>query len=298
MMKAEGTDSTSGRGDDLDWVRHANATDEILAGLAIRAQRRRVRRLGIAGAFALALTCAVVWQVRPAPETSGEHPVAVVSTLTVIQPRSQLLPDGSFAELTDGAEIAVNYTADFRRVALVRGAAHFAVAKNPARPFIVSSHGVEVRAVGTAFAVDAVAQAVEVVVTEGRVTVESSAAAESRPQGEHKVLAAISAGQSTVVQPGAISAEIEKLDESAMRMRLSWRIPRIEFSKTPLAEVVAELNKHNRTQFVLADDSIGHFQISGAVRADRVDALIDMLASDFGLQADRNADRILLRRGR
>lgn len=297
-MKPEAPDSTSSRGDDLDWARYAHATDEILAGLDHRAKQRRRRRFVMGGAVALALACGAAWQMRRSSDAGTEHPSAVSSTLAVIRPRSQTLPDGSVVELGDGAAITVNFTERFRRVALVGGAAHFAVAKNPARPFIVTARGVEVRAVGTAFAVDSRAREIEVIVTEGKVAVEASPGTGAQPEGEHRVLAAISAGHRTVVQPGSVAAEIEKLDEPAILAGLSWRIPRIEFSNTPLAQVVAELNKYNRTQLVLADDPIGHLQISGALRADRLDALAEMLAADFGIQAERSADRIVLRRGR
>jgi transmembrane sensor len=297
-MKPEAADSTSGRADDLDWARHANATDEILAGLEHRAKKRLVRRWVTGGALALAFAGGALWQMRPMVEAGAEHPAAGFNTLAVIPPRSQILPDGSVVELRDNAEIAVTFTERFRRVALVRGAAHFAVARNPARPFIVSARGVEVRAVGTAFAVDSSAQAIEVIVTEGKVAVAALPAAGSQTEGEHKVLASISAGHRTVVQPDSVAAEVEKLDEDAMGVSLAWRIPRIEFSKTPLAQVVAELNRHNRTQLVLADEPASHFEISGALRADRLDALVEMLAADFGMQADRSVDRIVLRRGR
>jgi len=62
-------------------------------------------------------------------------------------------------------------------VRLVRGEAHFTVAKNPARPFIVEAGGVAVRAVGTAFDVRHADGAIEVLVTEGKVHVRAARAA-------------------------------------------------------------------------------------------------------------------------
>lgn len=297
-MKPESTDSTTRHGDDLDWARHANATDEILAGLEYRAKQRRVRRVVVGSALVVALAGGIFWPMRPSRETSAEHLAAASHTVTVIPPRSEVLPDGSVVELKDGAEIKVNYAETFRRVDLLSGAAHFAVAKNPARPFIVSARGVAVRAVGTAFAVDSSAPAIEVIVTEGKVAVETSSAPGSHSHAEPEVLASLSMGHRTVVRPGSLAAEIEKLDEMTLSENLSWRIPRIEFSQTPLDQVVAELNKHNRTQLVLADDSIRQFRISGALRADRLDALADLLATDFGIEASRSANRIVLQRGR
>jgi transmembrane sensor len=62
-----------------------------------------------------------------------------------------------------------------RRVILQRGEAHFEVTKNPQRPFLVTAAGIDIRAVGTAFGVQLGTTAVEVLVTEGRVSVEKSA---------------------------------------------------------------------------------------------------------------------------
>ncbi len=80
------------------------------------------------------------------------------------------LADGSVAELNASSEIKVNYTPADRRVQLVRGEAHFTVAKNKERPFWVQAGTVKVRAVGTAFDVRITEREIDVLVTEGKVT--------------------------------------------------------------------------------------------------------------------------------
>jgi len=82
-----------------------------------------------------------------------------------------VLADASVVELNANSEVRVDLLPSERRVALVRGEAHFTVAHDTARPFIVSAHGVAVRAVGTAFNVRLAATSVEVLVTEGKVAV-------------------------------------------------------------------------------------------------------------------------------
>ena len=84
--------------------------------------------------------------------------------------RQETLSDGSVLDLNRGAHVVVQFTAAERRVLLVQGEAQFAVAKNPARPFVVRAGGVEVRAVGTAFNVKLAGPNLEVLVTEGTVT--------------------------------------------------------------------------------------------------------------------------------
>src|SRR5205814_7462486 len=92
----------------------------------------------------------------------------------VSTPTKQTLPDGSVVHLNTGAAISVAYTHSSRRVVLDRGEAHFQVEKS-VTPFVVAAHGIEVRAVGTVFSVQLMPQAVEVLVTEGRVAVDQSA---------------------------------------------------------------------------------------------------------------------------
>jgi transmembrane sensor len=80
--------------------------------------------------------------------------------------------------------------------------------------------------------------------------------------------------------------------------RLAWRIPRLEFSGTPLTEVVAMINRHNTQQLVIADPLLESLALSGIVRADKVDALLALLQSEFGVKCERGADTIILRSAR
>ena len=52
------------------------------------------------------------------------------------------MDDGSIAELRDKAEISTAFTAGERRVIMENGTAHFQVAHDTARPFVVVAPGV------------------------------------------------------------------------------------------------------------------------------------------------------------
>ena len=119
--------------------------------------------LSLAAAAALVLGGALLWR-EASPAVSPEHPK---SYLRVNE--RQALPDGSVVELKDGSRIVVEFSAVERRVQLT-GEAHFQVAKN-STPFVVVAGGVALKAVGTAFNVRLDAEAVDVLVTEGRVAV-------------------------------------------------------------------------------------------------------------------------------
>jgi transmembrane sensor len=194
----------------------------------------------------------------------------------------------------------VTFSARARVVELVRGTAHFTVRKDAARPLLVTAGGVTARAVGTAFLVDLETDRVALVVTEGRVAIDRTSAAAASSLGAPTTLALVAAGESVIVdQAAAVSADaprVTALPAADQQQRLAWRTPRLEFNGTPLREIVAAVNQHNRAQLILSEDAVGDLKLSGALSADRIDALLEMLEADFGVTAESAGDRLVLRR--
>jgi transmembrane sensor len=275
----------------LRWARQQGLGAQIAASARARRRRRRQLRQALAGAgVCLGLVAAVnIWP----PAAVAPPPVPTTRPLVVSAPLRQVLPDGSVVEFKAGAKIHVDYGPVVRRVRLEAGEAHFAVAKNKEVPFVVSAGAIEVRALGTEFAVELRPQGVDVLVTEGRVAVERPA-----PILAPAPLALLEAGQSVAVELGAATPPVSiRVTEEERNSRLAWRVPRIELSRTPLAEVVACFNRHGAVRLQLADPSLGTLQLSGVLRPDSAQALIHILKSDFGLQDDRAEDgTIVLRR--
>lgn len=277
--------------DELDWALYTGNTARIARGLERRRQRRQARRR----AWAMAAACAVAaaayfpWAQR-AP---GAAPLAIHA------PERQTLPDGSTVELGEGARIAVDFAPGGRRgVRLVRGTAHFEVARDPARPFVVEVAGVQVRAVGTAFSIALEAAEVAVVVTHGRVSVDEAAAA-----GPAAGLTPepVGAGHLIVVPahaaPAAEELVVRPLDAAALHAAQAWRATRLELSGTPLGEVAAAMTAHGGVRIVLADASLASVRLSGSLRTDRADQLVRILEADFGVRAEWvGAGEIRLRR--
>lgn len=204
----------------------------------------------------------------------------------------ETLADGSVVELNAQTEVEVTYTPAERRVRLVRGEAHFTVAKNRHRPFWVEARGVAVRAVGTAFNVRLDPSRVDVLVTEGRVRVNQSAG----QAGVTRTVPELGAGEHASFSNAGIA--IEKVSAEAMREALAWRSgPRLEFSGTPLAEVVRQFNQHNRVQLELGDAALGNEPVGGSFQASNVEAFVQLLTSERDIVAEHPAaDRIVLRK--
>lgn len=287
---------------ELDWPFYAGATSEILAGLEARARQRRRRnwRMSSSSAAALLLMAGALWWLGV-----GEIPDAapVTPSLIVRKPVHRTLPDGTIVELKEGARIAIAFSPETRRVTLAAGTAHFRVVKET-RPFVVDAASVTAQALGTAFSVELERGAVSVLVTEGRVAVnrETGSPASPLPEGAMPPLAVLDAGRAVSVslasEDVAAAPHLTELAPHDFDDRMAWRIPRLEFNGTPLVEVIARVNEHNPLQFVIADAALERLALSGILRADRVDALVEMLESDFGVKAERRDGIIVLRRPR
>ncbi len=284
--------------DDCDWMWHAGAVDEIAAGLAQRKIRRRRRRLVASASVTAGLLLLLVALPNLREREPGLSSAAVA--LTVVEPARRVLPDGSVIELRNDADVAIEFTPALRRVVLRGGEAHFQVFSDASRPFVVSSRGVEVRAVGTAFAVQVAPTDIEVMVTEGRVAVaaeEHSGDSDARAvpgRAPRPAFAAftVDAGNRVNVPaaPEPAMPPVVPMTEKDVSEKLGWRIPRIEFTASPLREVVARLNAHNRVQLAFDDPSLGDLRISGVLRADRFDSLLEMLEADFGVKAEARGE--------
>lgn len=236
--------------------------------------------------------------LRPVPAAEQNYATTADSYERV------LLDDGSVLELNGASQVGVRFTADTRRVRLIAGEAHFTVAKNAARPFVVDAGTVAVRAVGTAFNVRFGPGNVEVLVTEGRVAVAvdaGDAAKTGDRKAETRPAPAEVAANERVVVPAAkaVSAaplQVERVEPEMMQAALAWQGPRLVFVDTPLADAAAQFNRRNRVQLGLADASLAALPIGGSFRAENVDAFVRLLESGGDIVADRSDPaRILLR---
>lgn len=259
------------------------------------------RRVAAPVCFALAASVAIalgLWW-RTAELTVPPAPAPVAFAVAAAYER-RVLDDGTKIELNRGARFEVAYTGGERRVRLAEGEAFFEVVKDPARPFVVEAAGVGVRAIGTAFNVRVEAGAVDVLVTEGRVQVEPVALSLGEDEVAKARHAHLQAGERTLVARGHGTAPpiITKVDRDTTARLLAWKPRLLEFFATPLAEAVAEFNRHNRVQLVLDDPALGALPIEASFRADNVDAFVRALELTTGVQVRRDGDTIWLKRAR
>jgi transmembrane sensor len=290
----------------LHWLHQAGAQRELLGEISRQVRRRARRRAaGWGGAVAALVLGIAAWRfdATPAAVPLPESPVA---TAIVTAPQQLVLADGSQVALRGDATITHELTDTVRRVVLQRGEAHFQVAQEPARPFVVLAAGVEVRAVGTAFSVQLGGSDVEVLVTHGSVAVGAPAKLphttnQAAPQPQPTPPALLQAGDRAVIRLTNITPEVTTLPPAELARRLAWRIPQLEFSRTPLPEVVALMNAHlepGRRVLVLdpASPDLAGVKLSGFLAADNIDGLLQLLQTNFNIEIQESAAAITLRK--
>jgi transmembrane sensor len=258
------------------------------------APRRPSRLYWLTTALAAAAAVALAFYVwLPARPAAAPHREAIVHP----GPERLTLADGSIVELNQGAKVDVRFTPAERLVELIKGEAHFTVAKNPNRPFIVSAANVAVRAVGTAFSVARSPQEITVLVTEGKVRVDDMSPGPGRPPRE---ISQLTASQRVVVNTPApneaLAAQVSEVTPAEVERALSWQGLRLEFADMRLGDVVGAFNRYNRQQLAVADEETAAILVGGNLRADNVDGFVRLLDSSFGVSAFRDGNRITLRK--
>ncbi|ATC63955.1 hypothetical protein CMV30_08325 [Nibricoccus aquaticus] len=280
---------------------------DLLAPQPERARSLKRRRPWFWSAeVALAAAAAVVFGfflLRPSPsDAPAAVPAVVPAQIAAIERRT--LDDGTVIELNRDAEVAVLYTATERKVRLERGEAMFRVAKNPARPFIVITGDVQFRAVGTAFNVRRESEAVELIVTEGKVRVQSQAVeADGIAASPDDSAAAplVVAGELALVpmQPGKAPISVAKIGVDHLDEKLAWHSRLLDFTNARLSAVVDEFNRRNAPiRMVIDDAKLADTEVSASLRSDNIESFIRLLEGGFGVDAERNGNVVTLRKRR
>jgi transmembrane sensor len=265
------------------------------------------------------LACVLTWLVisfNPI-ETKKE---GLVFNTKMGESLSHIMPDGSILWLNSSTKILVNYSDDYRRINLVKGEAHFEVAKDATRPFEVYADNRLIRAIGTAFTVHKLNGTIEVLVSEGTVELaivnntliiipddyqaikigqnfedKNSLLANNKvanqPANVTKILGTLTAGQriSIPVHNDNIS-DIDELDTSEVTRFLSWKEGKLVFAGESLEEVIKEITRHTTIQIDVLDPQLKSMRIGGQFQVGETDALFYVLESGFGISVNKLTD--------
>lgn len=208
-----------------------------------------------------------------------------------------VLEDGSVMQLNTDSQVQVRYSADVRQIELMRGEALFDVRKDPERPFRVQSGKYWVEAIGTRFNVHRRGDGTVVTVIEGQVAIEPTSMpviGSSVPPTVEESAARVelAAGEQLAVTGSGAGAELPVPVDT--QRATAWTQRRVVFDDDPLADVIAEFNRYNRTKLVITDTALLERRISGVFKVDNPYAFSEVLASMAPVEAQDTGNQRLI----
>jgi len=267
--------------------------DARIAGLA-RVEGRSVRRIGgwrwlsAAAGLAVIVIGAALW-------LGSRNEIQTVST-AVGRHRNVTLADGSVVTLNTNTIVDIDLGRHRRTVHLRKGEAHFEIAHDRSRPFLVIAGDAVVRAVGTEFEVRLHAdQHVDVLVNEGRVEVRDelpglpvgSGDANSGPAMAANVHA-VSAGER--FSTGSSIHAVTPVSPAQVDSELAWREGAIVFDSEPLSEAIAEIERYTDTRIIVLNPEVGRLLVGGRFKTDDLQGFLDGLEAALPVGVRRGSD--------
>ena len=212
--------------------------------------------------------------------------------------KSLTLADGSVLHLNTNSLVKIDFSEQQRNLTLMRGEAHFEVAHDESRPFIVKAGHNLVTAIGTAFNVQMMDRGeLELLVTDGKVllaladTTEAPAASAQHPLDGKGLL--VNKGEKVVFSDEYTQAKAT-LSASQVEKDLAWQQGMLVFQGEALEQALKEVSRYSSVHFEIVDNSVKQQRVAGYFKAGDIEGLLFTLAQNFNIQAKRTNDSIVL----
>jgi transmembrane sensor len=256
-----------------------------------RATRRMVLRFAAAAPVLLAVGVGVFW-MRAGNETQ-------TLATAVGQQRNVTLADGSIITLNTNSIVETDLSPGLRQIYLRKGEAHFQVAHDRSRPFLVHAGDAVVRAVGTEFEVRLRPdQHVDVVVNEGRVEVQAAAPGSGPGPGPdpsggpgRSSLRALRAGER--LSTASADYSVQQVSAAQLSSEMAWREGAIIFDGQPLAAAIAEIERYTDARIIVSDPRTAALKVGGRFRTDDVQGFFAGLQSALPVTVRRTPDGVI-----
>ena len=194
--------------------------------------------------------------------------------------RTVTLVDQSEVTLDADSAIAVHFIDGERHVQLRRGAAFFQVV-HTGEPFVVDGGRGETRVMGTEFEVRLQPEGAQVTVLSGRVGVKAGA------QLPQQILTAgqrVRYDQLHTTDPQPVDSESQ----------LAWRQGWLNYYRTPLADVIADLRRYYPGRIIVLNDTLAATKVSGSFPSKDPVAVLAALKSVVGFEQYEALGRVIV----
>ena len=204
------------------------------------------------------------------------------------------LPDGSRVTLAPLTELSVSLSSGARAAALIKGAAIFDVAADPARPFAVDAGGVSATALGTVFEVRNNGGVVRVAVAEGEVELARPFLLANQPTN------LVQRNALTAGEFASLRLDSDQVFFGAFKAQdfASWRQSRLNYEGATLKEIIADANRYSARRIVLEGDykKVQSLTMTGFFNSDDVDEMLATLTEVFPVTIERSTpEKIVVR---
>jgi transmembrane sensor len=229
-----------------------------------------------------------------------------VYTTQIGEQKTIQLSDSSIVQLNTNSRLEVNFTNNSRSLTLRQGEAHFAVAKNPQRPFEVTAGEGLVRAIGTAFTVHLRKIDVEVIVTEGTIEIDRADAPNQASINQPAITNVTVVPTSIPIETGVkIDAgnrltydrqqlnDIKLLVATQIEEQLSWREGLLVFKGEPLEKVVAEVSRYTKLKIIIPERSSREIKVGGLFKVGDTESLFEALRDGFDIHVQEVSDNVV-----
>ncbi|WP_441279282.1 FecR family protein [Tardiphaga sp. 172_B4_N1_3] len=266
------------------WQAIGQVPAEAFGGTAdiSRAAPPRVgRRVFLGGALAASAAGAAVMVARPPLELWPTLSELGADFRTDVGERRQLKLFGDVAiDMNTRTSIAMRTTSQAPdRIELLSGEAMVATSPSVAADVTVVAGDGQIVAREARFNIRHAADAVCVTCLAGEVRVELGGANAKLPAGSQLTYSGERLGAVKAVDGAVVAA---------------WQGGYLVFQSTPVADVVAELNRYRRGKIILTNAALGRERFSARLRVENVDRVIDQLVQAFGAHATALPGRIVL----
>jgi transmembrane sensor len=261
------------------------AVAAVAEAATVAAARKRWISWAAAAAVLLLGISVALWTQRGSERQTLATAIGEHSSIT--------LADGSTVMLNTNTLLEERLQRSSREIYLRRGEAHFQVAHDSARPFLVHAGDALIRAVGTQFDIRVRSdQHVEVVVNEGRVEVQSArpevGPAARSPKSTQR---ALRAGEQ--LSTATADYAVTPMSPGQLSSGLAWREGAIVFDGQSLGDAVAEIARYTDARIIISDPEIAALRVGGRFRTDNVQGFFDALPSALPVSVRRTPDGLV-----
>ena len=249
---------------------------EQLARQANERKRKRERRRASSGLLVLAIAATGLWYGNPAWQHES------ISSMAHAQQRVTL-SDGSIAVLDRDTRLSVTWRLRSRDIQMAQGRAYFDVSHSAWRPFQVQAGTVQVRVLGTRFAVEHKPDTIAVIVEQGRVQV--------RDQAHHPdILRVLQADQRLLVDAAGMG-QIETVQADTL---LAWQRGQLLINDLPLEQALHQLQAYLPQTLRVLDPALAQRRVSAVFQLTALDQLPALLPQVWSIELQPQADGSLL----